>query len=191
MPCGCRKCDCSDQTLCLLIRNRLNTLAVVFENIADGLISIDQPYVLTFDDMTIDNYPVCLNFGQLFLLLKNPSIIANPSYSASWDSILGNSLTFGETYKLYCKSTNLGLFEISDSVVPSNFIPESPVNPGDPFLSAPLCIPIIDPNNPACLTCSPIQICLTAVVGVNNNPLNLINYAAISQNLRSVVDILC
>lgn len=198
MGCDCKSCDCYDVALCNLILTRLNYLACIFDNVANSLIAIDQASILSINTSdtsllyaVLPGIGVCTNTYALFGFLANPSI-ESISASAIIDEILNpmNTITFAETYNLYCDSTNIGLFTIADSVVPSNFIPFVNVIPGDAFLSVPVCMPTILANKPACLTCSPTQICVNAVCDVNSNATLLTNYSAIAQNLRSVAEMI-
>lgn len=203
MPCNCRKCDCSNRASCILIENRLKTLACIFDKVADGTISINQRSILSFDPSgqtqnspTLE-LPVCTNY-------------ALPRGGESAQAL---NFTYENSYILYC-GTNptsyvapgvtfppgiISVFANDPKLTPADFIPENNVANGQSFLSAVLCLPSVNPQNVYCLTCLPVPICVpavcaifgyssTSVASVAFNDLE--NYAAIAQNLRYASSIL-
>lgn len=203
MPCNCRKCDCSNRASCVLIENRLKTLACIFDKVADGTISVNQRSILNFDVTGQNspnlNIPVCSNYTLGGVL---PPQSQDPQ-----------AYTYENTFILYC-GTNLtsyaapddtfapgvvSLFSNDKKLTPANFIPTSDVSNGQNFLSAVLCIPSVNPQNVYCLKCLPVPICVPAIctVGGFSTPTapsiafnDLENYAAIAQNLRYAATIL-
>jgi hypothetical protein len=201
MPCNCRKCDCSNRASCILIENRLKTLACIFDKVADGTISVNQRSILNFDTtgQTQPNLdiPVCSNYT---LLNQHP---VNNS---------GNNFTYENTFILYCGTNptsyaapepapvgTVSLFSNDQKLTPTNFIPQNSVANGQNFLSAVLCLPSVNPQNIYCLTCLPVPICVPAVCAVGGYSAqqspsvafnNLENYSAIAQNLRYAASIL-
>jgi hypothetical protein len=187
MPCNCRECDCQDKRFCFLIENRLNTLACIFDKVADGYLQPDNGYG---DQIGSNAFTEILsNFLQPFY---NYDIALYPAckYRKVTDvSEFGiNEAALFDYYKISGNdglgSAEISMFEDLTGFLPSNFIPSGEVtNIGDKFLNGVSCIPFPSANG-ACYTCKPLPLPVKAICAISSDVSDLSNYSAIAQNLR-------